>query len=132
MFGCRQRVLVCTYEEFRHRNTVFHTPRGLYELLVPPFGMVNSGATFQRLMNQTLEGSDSGKVMSTKFWTFRRHWTNILNTYVRFSNAYAIESSNYERINAECEFIGHHISAKGRRPLGSYINKVQGFHGQQW
>ena len=29
-------------------KTAFHTPRGKFEMLVMPFGMINSGTTFQR------------------------------------------------------------------------------------
>ena len=37
-------------------KTAFNTPRGLYEMTVIPFGLVDSQATFQRLMDNTLRG----------------------------------------------------------------------------
>ena len=35
-------------------KNAFHTPRGLFEMIVMPFGLCNSQATFQRLMDQAL------------------------------------------------------------------------------
>ena len=35
-------------------KTAFHTPRGLFEMLVMPFGLCNSQSTFQRLMDRAL------------------------------------------------------------------------------
>ena len=37
-------------------KTAFNTPRGLYEMTVMPFGLVNSQAIFQRMMDNTLKG----------------------------------------------------------------------------
>ena len=36
-------------------KTDFHIPRGQYEMAVMPFGLCNSQATFQRLMDNNLE-----------------------------------------------------------------------------
>ena len=39
-------------------KTAFYTPRGQYEMLVMPFGLCNSQATYQRLMDRTLANLD--------------------------------------------------------------------------
>ena len=45
-------------------KTAFHTPRGLFEMLVIPFGLCNSQATFQRVMDQV----SAGLAMSRVTW----------------------------------------------------------------
>ena len=37
-------------------KTAFNTPRGLFEMTVMSFGLVNGQATFQRMMDNTLQG----------------------------------------------------------------------------
>jgi hypothetical protein len=36
--------------------TAFQTTRGLFQFKVLPFGMVNSGASFSRMMRKVLKG----------------------------------------------------------------------------
>ena len=61
-------------------KAAFHSPRGLYEMLVIPFGMVNSGATFQQLMGMTLQGIKSAEsyvddilIFSESFYDHMKH-----------------------------------------------------------
>ena len=53
------------------RKSAFTTPFGLFQWTVTPFGMKNSGATFQRLVDKTLQGLDfaRGFVDDLAIWT---------------------------------------------------------------
>ena len=74
-------------------KTAFTTPTGLYEFTVMPFGLCNSPATFQRLMENVLAGLtqkscvvyiDDVLVMGS---TFEEHLANLREVFSRFRAA---------------------------------------------
>ena len=113
-------------------KTAFYTPRGLYEMTVMPFGMVNAGSTFQRLMGLTLAGEvgvesyvDDILVFSS---TFEEHIVQLREVFRRLSKAnIQLRESKCQLLRAECEFLGHLITHKGRRATMSYLEKIAAF-----
>ncbi|XP_037776259.1 uncharacterized protein LOC119573219 [Penaeus monodon] len=61
-------------------TSAFITPFGLYEYLVMPFGMRNSPATFQRVMNFTLQGLDGIHVYLDDILILSETWSQHLES----------------------------------------------------
>ena len=83
-------------------KTAFHTPRGQYEMIVMPFGLCNSQATLQRLMDNILEG-----VVRTEAYvddccvfsrTFKEHLEDLRDTFTR------IREGNVKLRRDKCHF----------------------------
>ena len=113
-------------------KTAFHTPRGKFEMLVMPFGMINSGATFQRLMDQTLGQVDRYEsyiddiLIYSK--TFEEHTQDLRQTFQALEKAGIQLKEPKGHIGySEGEFLGHHISSRGRKPIQSYAEKLKNF-----
>ena len=111
-------------------KTAFHTPRGLYEMLVMPFGMVNSGATFQRLMDNTLQGIKSAESYIDDILIFSvsfdiKHLREVFRSLQ--DKGIQLREDKCRLAYWECEFLGHHISNRGREPVISYLDRVKSF-----
>ncbi|KAI6661458.1 Retrovirus-related Pol polyprotein from transposon 17.6 [Oopsacas minuta] len=110
-------------EEDREK-TAFNTPRGLFEMCVMPFGLVNSQATFQRLMDNTLQGLtrtesyiDDCIIYSR---SFEEHLKELRAVFQRLQSAKLhVKLRKCQFFREEVEFLGHVVSREGRRPLVS-------------
>ena len=99
-------------------------------MLVMPFGMVNAGATFQKLNDITLRGLggvesyvDDILIFSS---TFEEHVDRLRATFLREANI-QLRKDKCHIANFKCEFLGHLITPHGRNPTPSYLEKIKSF-----
>ena len=113
-------------------KTAFHTPRGLFEMLVMPFGMVNSGATFQRMIDRTFQGVKAAESYVDDILVFSKsfseHIQHLRQVFERLRDRnIQLRKDKCRLAYSECEFLGHHVSYEGRKPILSYLEKVKSF-----
>lgn len=114
-------------EADRHK-TAFSTPFGLYEFLRMPFGVCNGPATFQRLMQATMNDLvfqillvylDDILVYSS---TFPEHFERLETVLRRLQDTgLRVKLDKCHFIQLEVVFLGHRISADG---IGTDPQKV--------
>ena len=93
-------------------KTAIHTLRGLYKMLVMPFGMVNAGATFQRLIDHTLKWIDGVQSyvddILVFLHSFMEHVNWLRRVFRRLSKAnIQLRRDKCHFLNNECEFLVH-------------------------
>ena len=117
-------------EESDRYKTAFVTQRGLYEMNRMPFGLVNSQASYQRLMDETLKQVqradpfvDDSCIHSE---SFEQHLSDLEQTLE------ALESANIQLRQDKCsfgypcgEFLGHKVSHEGHSPIPRLVNKIR-------
>ena len=115
-------------------KTAFVTKHGTYEFNVMPFGLTNAPATFQRLMNEILEGTlgkgiivylDDINIYSK---TFEEHLEKLEEVLKRLKIAgLKIKLSKCHFIKEELTFLGHVVNKEGILPDPEKIEKVKNF-----
>ena len=113
-------------------KTAFHTPRGLFEMMVMPFGLCNSQSTFQRLMDRTLRGVSNVESFVDDILifsnSFEEHLSHLEDVFQRLEVAgLQLRKDKCRLAYRGIEFLGHWISEEGRSPLASYARRVQSF-----
>ena len=97
-----------------------------------PFGLRNAGQTFQRFMDQVLRGLhccfdyiDDVLIAST---SEEDHKVHLRQVFQRLSEyGILINPSKCILGVSSLEFLGHHVSSEGIRPLSSKVDAVQQF-----
>ena len=114
------------------QKTAIVTPFGLFEFVSMPFGLMNSGCTFQRLMDKILGGLpfafvyvDDILVASPDPATHVVHLRQVLS---RLRDAgMVINPKKCELGKSFIEILGHLVSSAGISPLSSSISAVRDF-----
>ena len=92
--------------------SAFVTPDGLYQYKVMPFGMKNSPATFQRLINMIITGLDNCKSYIDDAIIYSEEWDQQIKTirefFERLNEAkLTINLAKSEFCHATSTFLGH-------------------------
>ena len=113
-------------------KTAITTPFGMFEYLKMPFGLKNSGATFQRLMHKVLDGLsyvfvylDDILIFSKSMEEHEMHLDAVLR---RLHESHLVLRSEKCIFGVkEIEFLGHLVTVDGIRPLPSKVTDIQCF-----
>lgn len=115
-------------------KTAFCTSSGLYEFLCLPFGLKNSAASFQRLMEQVLREHknkfclvyiDDIVVYSSSMSTHIEHLQKVFSCLKKAGLSLNLKKCNF--IKPSLTFLGHVISAEGVKTDPEKISAVQSF-----
>lgn len=112
-------------------KTAFSTSFGHYEWLRMPFGLKNAPATFQRMMNEVLEGLinkicvvylDDILVFSTSLQEHMINLRLVFQRLRRYNLKVQVDKCNF--LKKETQFLGHTITANGVKPNNDKIEAI--------
>ncbi|KAK7938602.1 hypothetical protein WMY93_001928 [Mugilogobius chulae] len=112
-------------------KTAFTTPLGLYEFERMPFGLCNAPATFQRLMQQCLNGQiaesllvylDDIIIYSANFSSHLQHLDQVFERLWR--HGLKLRPDKCKLLQPEVTFLGHVVDRHGVRPDPGKIDSV--------
>ena len=108
------------------------TPDGLYQHKVIPFGMKNSAATFQRLINMLITGIDNCKAYIDDAIIYSEDWDQHLKTirefFDRLSKAkLTINLAKSEFCHASLTFLWHILGQGQVKPVEAKVKAISDF-----
>ena len=112
--------------------SAFVTPDGLFQYKVTPFGMKNSPATFQRLINSVVAGLDGCEAYIDDVIIFSNTWEDhlrIIHSFIeRLSKA--MLTINLAKSDFGCAYVTYlgHVVGQGQiKPVHAKISVISGF-----
>lgn len=121
-------------EEADKEKTAFSIPRGKFEFNVMPFGLCNSPATFQRLIDVVLSGLSNEQILAyiddivLFSSTFEEHIHQLRKVLARLTAAgLTLKVSKCQFAMAEVDFLGYHLSTEGIRPQSEHLEVIRDF-----
>ena len=118
-------------EEDRQK-TAFMTPRKLMEMCVTAYGQCNSQATYQRIMDKTLNGIEGAErfvddvcEFSPTFKVMLEVIKAVLQRFRKAQLQMHIDKCKFGY--QEVDFVGHHISGNGVAPIADNVKAILDF-----
>ena len=113
-------------------KTAVATPFGLFNFTRTPFGLRNSGQTFQRFIDHVTRGLDfvfvyldDLLVTSPDHKTHKKHLRILFARLSEYGIIIGPEKCQFG--TSELSFLGHHVCAKGISPLPSAVDAIVNF-----
>ena len=112
--------------------SAFATPNGLYQYKVMPFGMKNSPATFQRLVNNVICGLDGCDAYIDDVIIYSDSWSDHLQRIRKFFDRLStakltVNLAKTEFCHATVTFLGHLVGQGQVKPLEAKVNAISEF-----
>ena len=112
--------------------SAFATPNGLYQSKVMPFGMKNSPATFQRLVNNVICGLDGCDAYIDDVIIYSDSWSDHLQRIRKFFDRLSkakltVNLAKTEFCHATVTFLGHLVGQGQVKPLEAKVNAISEF-----
>ena len=112
--------------------SAFATPNGLYKYKVMPFGMKNSPATFQRLVNNVICGLDGCDAYIDDVIIYSDSWSDHLQSIRKFFDRLSKAKLTVNLAKTECchatvTFLGHLVGQGQVKPLEAKVNAISEF-----
>ena len=115
-------------------KTAFSVPRGKFEFNVTPFGLCNAGASYQRMIDITLAGLPSDRVLAymddiVVFSTnFQEHLLNLEQVFERLqSSGISLKLSKCVFASKKVDFLGFELSNEGIKPQARLTEAIDQF-----
>lgn len=118
-------------------KTAFVAPKGKYEFLVMPFGLVNAQATFQRSMDKMViqlrnDGNKDVDAYVDNIIIYSKTFEQHVQTLDRVLNLadqanLSLRADKCEFAKREMEFLGFIVNGREIRPTPANVSKVLGF-----
>jgi hypothetical protein len=110
--------------------TTFICHRGLFRFKVMPFGLINAGATFSRIMRKLLVGLSNTRNYLDDVLTYAQRWQQHIQTLRDFLTR--VRDANLVLRPSKCfvgfqtvTFLGYQLGPEGLHPTTEMIDKIQ-------
>ena len=115
-------------------KTAFSVPRGKFEFNVTPYGLCNAGASYQRMIDITLSGLQSDRILAYMddivifSKTFEGHLENLEQIFQRLrSSGISLKLSKCVFASEQVNFLGFSLSREGIKPQSRLTDAIEQF-----